>query len=178
MNATWRAGLYTGGILNAFERDGNLVPMACPAVWLQTAPRQGDPRWPSCSILFDHRRWYPAPTYVVQKMWRDNWAPHRLAMEGPDKPLNAVATKSADGRTIYFKAVNVGKDAVDVELKIAGGTTVHGAGLLLVAPGSEDARNNLDTPHAIWPKEIPVKVDQQTISFRMPALSAAVVKLY
>ena len=131
MNATWRSGLYAGGILNAFERDGNLVPMACPAVWLQTAPRQGDPRWPSCSILFDHRTWYPAPTYVVQKMWRDNWAPHRLAMEGPDKPLNAVATKSADGRTIYFKAVNVGKDAVDVELKIAGGATVHGAGCCL-----------------------------------------------
>jgi alpha-L-arabinofuranosidase len=99
-------------------------------------------------------------------------------MEGPDKPLNAVATKSADGRTIYFKAVNVGKDAVDVELKIAGRATVHGAGLLLVTPGSEDARNNLGTPHSIWPKEISVKVDQQTISFRMPALSAGVVKSY
>jgi len=177
MNATWRAGLYTGGILNAFERNGNMVPMACPAVWLQTAPLQGDPRWPSSSILFDHRTWYPAPTYVVQKMWRDNWAPQRLAMEGPDKPVNAVATKSADGRTLYFKAVNVGKDAVDVEVKIAGGAKVHGAVLLLVAPGSEDARNNLDTPHAIWPKEIPVKVDQQTISFSMPALSVGVVKL-
>ncbi|MCX6873666.1 MAG: hypothetical protein NTW21_07640 [Verrucomicrobia bacterium] len=64
-----------------------------------------------------------------------------------------------------------------MELKIAGGAKVHGAVLLLAAPGSEDARNNLDTPHAIWPKEIPVKVDQQTISFSMPALSAGVVKL-
>ena len=177
MNASWKSGLYTGGILNAFERAGELVPMACPAVWLQTAPAAGEPRWASCSILFDHRTWYPAPTYVVQKMWRDNFAPNRLAMEGPEKPINAVATKSADGKTFYFKAVNVGKEAVDVVLTLAGKAKVDSAEYQLAAPIDENVRNSLDTPHKIWPKAAEVKVDGQTVLFAMPPLSAGVLKM-
>ncbi len=132
----WRSGLYAGGILNGFERTGQLTTMSCPAVWLQTSP----PRWPSSVLLFDHRTWYPAPTYVVEKLWRDHFAPKRVKLAGPARPLNAVATASADGKVLYFKVVNPHNRAIAARVTVAAGFPVAAAKMLVVAPARKTRR--------------------------------------
>ncbi len=180
MNIEWRSGLYTGGLLNGFERiGGDLLPLTCPAVWLQRVGPRGNyhPRWGSSHILFDHRTWFPAPTYVVQKLWREHFAPKVLATEGPAKRLNVVASLTADGRTMYFKAVNTEDRPAEVELRVGAGFKVGQAALQVIAPGDLKARNSLEKPAAIAPVKAEAQVQGQVIRFTVPANAVAALTL-
>jgi alpha-N-arabinofuranosidase len=168
----WRTGLYAGGALNVFERCGDVVGLAGPALFLRHTSAKA---WDNAFINFDHRTWFPAPNYVVTKLWRDHYAPERIAAEGIPSSLDAVATKSADGRRLYFKAVNPTKDAAPLKLAVAGGFAVGKASMQVVAPGSLEARNTLDKPDAVRPEPGEAKVSGQEISVTLPPLSAAVV---
>ena len=175
MNDRWSSGLYTGGLLNGFERQGGLLAMSCPAVWLQSITQsRPDPRWASCSVLFDHRQTIGAPTYVVEKLWRDHFASNVVRLDGPQKPLNVVASTTDDGGTLYLKLVNPEPKTVGVTLTVVPGWPVGKATMDLVNPGSAEARNTLAAQ--------PVKVETATVTassngikFTMPALSAGVV---
>ena len=176
MSDGWGSGLYTGGILNGFERLNGLLTMSCPAVWLQKVSKEKPgPRWGSCSIIFDHETAYGAPMHVTLKLWRESYQPKRLAVQGPKKPLNVVAAMSDDGTTVTFKAVNTGKQAVAVNVVMDGSKKVRSATMQVIAPGSEGARNTLDEPEAITPAAAPVGVKGATLQFTMPALSVGVV---
>ena len=150
--------------------------MSCPAVWLQKVSKEKpNPRWGSCSIIFDHATAFGAPMHVVLKLWRESYQPKRLTVQGPKTPLNVVAAMSEDGKTVTFKAVNTGSDAVDVNVEIDGSRKIGSASMQLIAPGSEGARNTLDEPEAIKPSTAKVTVKGKTLQFTMPALSVGVV---
>jgi len=171
----WRTGLYCGGLLNAFERCGDILEIGGPALFLRHVSASA---WDNAFVNFDHTGWFAAPNYVVMKLWRDHYAPHRIALEGETGSLNAVATKSDDDKTLYFKAVNPtqGKVAVDLKLKI--GFTAGDAKLRLVAPGSLQARNTLEKPHAVHAVPGRATIDDGRVWFELPPLSAGVVTIH
>jgi alpha-N-arabinofuranosidase len=176
MNRGWRSGLYTGGILNGFERLNGLLTMACPAVWLQKVSKdKPNPRWGSCSIIFDHTTVFGAPMHVVLVLWRDVYQPKRLAVIGPAKPLNVVAATSLDGKTVTFKAVNTGKDAVTATVTLDGRVKIKTATMQQIAPGSTGAKNTLKNPNTIKPESAPVAVKGKTLKFTLPALAVGAV---
>ena len=180
MNIEWRSGLYAAGILNGFERlGGELLPMACPAVWLQSVTSRSNPapRWGSAHILYDQRSWCAAPTYVVQKLWREHFGPKVLQLAGPARPLDVVASKSEDDRTLFFKAVNTADQAVEVELRVGAGFKPTKAELQVIAPGSLTTRNSLDEPDRIAPVVSQVSVAGQTLRFSVPPNSACALKV-
>ena len=90
----WRTGLYAGGILNAFERSG-LVTMATPALFLRHVTA---PAWDNAFINFDNRSWFPAPNYVVEKLYWDHFVPGLLKVDGEAPGLSVDAGKSSDGK--------------------------------------------------------------------------------
>ncbi|MCF0234912.1 MAG: hypothetical protein HUK22_08050, partial [Thermoguttaceae bacterium] len=162
----WRTGLHAGGILNCFERVGDLVAIATPALFLRHVSGTA---WDNAFVNFDHREWFPAPNYVVMKLWRDNYAPTLVElksdaedMNGQMPLINAVATKSEDGKTLYFKAVNNKKTAVEYNLTLDGAkaTAVEAT---LVSPEGDDAdaklraRNDLGAIR-ISPREAAAKI--------------------
>lgn len=180
----WRTGLYAGGLLNAFERCGDVLEIGGPALFLRHVSAS---RWDNAFINFDHRTWFPAPNYVVMKLWRDHYAPERIAMTGDAGPLNAVAARAAGrditwvatgaDRAIVWKAVNPTAEAVAVELTVAGRFQVNGAVMQQVAPGALAARNTLEAPGAVKPAAAEAKIDGQTVRVTLPPLSAAVVTI-
>ncbi len=170
----WRTGLYCGGILNVFERCGEFFEIGGPALFLRHVSAA---RWDNAFINFDHRTWFPAPNYVVMKLWREHYAPHRIALAGDDGPLNVVASKSADGRTLYCKLVNPSKEDVTVQITPAEGFNVSEASMKLIAPADLSARNSLEKPHAIKPVDAKVARDGRTLSVEMPAISCGVVTI-
>ena len=175
MSIDWRAGLYAGCMLNGFERCGDFLEMGGPALFLRHVSAPGT--WNNAFINFDHRAWFPAPNYVVMKFWRDHYAPQRIDLTGDAGRLNAIATKSADGKTLYFKAVNPTEQSAAVELTVQSGFRVGGAGMLQVAPDSLDACNSLDKPEVVRPMPAAVEVDGQKIRCNLPRWSAVVVTL-
>jgi alpha-N-arabinofuranosidase len=171
----WRVGLYAGGILNAFERQGDVVTMSCPALFLR---RQGvTTQWDNALINFDQKSWFPAGNYIVMKLWRDSFAPNLLAVDGPDHPLNFVATRSADRQAVFLKAVNPTSTVVEAAIHLDGDLIPKAATMQLVAPGGETVKNSLDQPDNIKVVPATASVEGRTIKFTMPPLSASVVRV-
>lgn len=169
----WRTGLYCGGILNVFERCGDFFAIGGPALFLRHVSATG---WDNAFINFDHRTWFPAPNYVVMKLWREHYAPHRIALEGDAGRLNLVATKSGDSKTVYLKAVNPTENAVPVTFTLDG-DDIGKAALRIVAPGGLDARNTLDAPDAVRPEPAEIAVKGDRVTFELPSYSAGVATL-
>lgn len=170
----WRTGLYCGGILNAFERCGDVVGMAAPALFLRHVSAT---EWDNAFINFDHTGWFPAPNYVVMKLWHDHYAPHRIALEGHVGQLNMVATRSEDGKTVYVKVVNPAKDAVALDVRLHAGFAPTEATLLMVAPGRLDARNTLDKPGAVHVEHGDATIASGRVQCTLPGLSAGVLTI-
>jgi len=170
----WRTGLYAGGLLNAFERCGDVLEIGGPALFLRHVSAKA---WDNAFVNFDHRTWFPAPNYVVMKLWREHYAPQRIEVSGEAGPLNIVAGKTDDGKTLYVKAVNPGQEPVSVELSLPPGFGIGSSELKVVAPGSLDARNTLENPAAVQPVSGRCETEGQVVRFTLPALSAAVLSL-
>jgi len=170
----WRTGLYCGGLLNAFERCSDILTMAGPALFLRHVTASA---WDNAFINFDNRTWFAAPNYVVMKLWREHYAPLRIQITGDSGPLNGVATKSKEGKKLYYKAVNPGAEPVSVELIVKGGLPVVSAEMQLVTAESLRARNTLDEPNRIRPVPAKVNTGGESISFTLPAYSVGIVSV-
>lgn len=168
----WRTGLYAGGLLNAFERQGDFLTIAGPALLMREHTAGA---WDNAFINFKQDAWYPAPNYVVMKLWREHYAPDFLALETDSDKANIVATRSEDGETVYLKAVNPTDEAMTVTATLNGDFEASKASMQLVSPGELSSRNTFEQPHAVKPEAAPAKVDGKTVSFDLPAHSAGVV---
>lgn len=170
----WRTGLYCGGILNVFERCGDFFEIGGPALFLRHVSAKA---WDNAFINFDHRSWFPAPNYVVMKLWHDHYAPNFLALKGDPKGVNIVATKSKDGRVVYLKAVNPNEYPKSVDVELKGGFKVKKAEMQIIASSDLKARNTLERPEVICPEKGYVSIQGRTITLQLPAYSAGVVTL-
>jgi alpha-N-arabinofuranosidase len=170
----WRTGLYCGGLLNAFERCGSFLEMGGPALFLRHVSADA---WDNAFINFDHRSWFPAPNYVVMKLWRDHYAPQRVTFEGETGPLNVVATRSSDGKRLCFKAVNPAEHPVSVKLTLGGGA-IATSSMEVLAPGSLLARNTLNAPDVVRPAPLHVTHDGRSVRFNVPAIACGIVTIH
>ena len=123
----WRAGLHAAGSLVMYEELSPALTMTCPALLMRNTT--DDPKW-TAAIYHDHVSWFPGGSYVVEKLFREHFAPRYLASttgavkDIPDRKLlfdkistqipsgwladsvDAIATADKDNRRIVIKAVN------------------------------------------------------------------------
>jgi alpha-L-arabinofuranosidase len=85
-----------------------------------------------------------------------------------------VATKSADGKTCYVKAVNPTNEVCSVTLT---GVEAKSAVLKLVTAKGLNDRNTLENPNAIAPKLGEAKIEGKAVRLELPAYSAGVLTL-
>ncbi len=169
----WRTGLYAGGILNVFEKDTHIA-MAAAALLLRRTDASG---WNNAFINFDNANWFPAPNYVVTKLYREHYAPSLLELNGNTGQLNIVATSAADGSKIIVKTVNPSNTAIKVNLDISNFKPSDNAVLYLLAPGSLKARNTMEQPGAIAPVRMPIKNNGNGYTYVLPGLSVGVLEV-
>ena len=188
----WRTGLHAGGFLNCCERASDVVGIAAPALFLRHKSATG---WDNAFVNFDNNSWYPAPNYVVMKLWRDSFAPNliELTSDSPelngDNPIvNMVATKSDDGNAIYIKAVNNLEKTADFVVTFDESIDITKAAIegTIIVPTLNDGeeakakltkRNSFKEPNAIAPQKLDVKVNGGKLVVSAEALSAFVVKI-
>lgn len=166
----WRTGLYCGGLLNAMERC-DLMEMAGPALFLRHVSAKS---WDNAFINHDNASWFPAPNYVVMKLFREHYAPLLLPVSGDADGVNLVATKTDDGKRVTLKAVNPTDSQRVVVVKLSGFEAKEAAMQLVTADDLRD-RNTLAAPDKISPKDAPVQCDGASVRFTLPAYSVGVV---
>ncbi len=169
----WRTGLYCGGILNAFERTGIIVAMAAPALFLRHVSATA---WDNAFINFDHRKWFPAPNYVVMQVWRRFYLPNRIRIDGEAGRLNVVATASADGSRAVVKIVNPTDLAHTLRVQTAEGK-ITAAQAVQITADRLSARNTLDNPSLIRPEELQTRVTDEGVTITVPRLGCVVVQM-
>lgn len=164
-----RTGLFAGGFLNRLEKTPK-VTMAAGALLLRHISATG---WNNAFINFDKDRWFPAPNYVVFKLWSDSFLPLRVSLMGNTGSLNAVATASEDRRTICLKIVNPTSDAVAVHIKCPSEWT--SCRWEKVEAGSLETKNSMEHPDSIQVKEQYVSKEGQSVNLSIPPYSASVL---
>jgi alpha-N-arabinofuranosidase len=169
----WRAGLHAAGSLMLYEQLSPGVSMTCPALLMRNTT--DDPTWTSF-IYHDHVSWFPGGAYPVEKLFRQHYAERYLASTNgtfkdlPDRPsffkevstmkpedwepgtVDAIATKSADGRRIVIKAVNYESKRNTLLIQLQGSGAPNNATVTLhtITAGPED-KASLERPDAIAP---------------------------
>ena len=185
----WRTGLHAGGILNCFENVSDTLEIAAPALFLRHKSATG---WDNAFVNFDQAGWFPAPNYVVMKLWRDNFMPNRVewTSESPDLSgdmpiINVAASVSDTGRTVVFKAVNNKEEDVTLKLTIAG-FKIGSVTATVVTPELAEGepvnakltkRNDLGAADRIAPKPNDATVEGNIITVVLPALSANLIRV-
>lgn len=164
-----RTGLFAGGFLNRLERTPRLE-MAAPALFLRHLSAPG---WDNAFINFDQDRWFPAPNYVVMKLWRDNYLPIRVAYQGNPKDLNISATKSENGDRLCLKIVNPTEN--DIHLVVTGFSNYTKILYTVVKSDALTDKNTLENPNTICPKSDTVNTIDGKAILVVPHYSASVL---
>ncbi|MBP5622771.1 MAG: hypothetical protein J6X44_12230, partial [Thermoguttaceae bacterium] len=188
----WRTGLHAGGYLNCSERAADVVAICAPALFLRHKTATG---WDNAFINFDNNSWYPAPNYVVMKLWRDAFEPNLVEMtsdspelNGDNPIVNAVATKSDDGKTICVKAVNNTEKTISLKLSFDESVDLANANInaQIITPNLNEGentnaklrkRNTFVEPNAIAPRELATELVDGQLVVSADSLSAFVVKI-
>ncbi|HLG41295.1 MAG TPA: hypothetical protein VI461_16565 [Chitinophagaceae bacterium] len=197
-NYDWRAGLHAAGSLIAYERLSPAINMTCPALLMRNTT--DNPEW-RAFIYHDHVSWFPGSGYVVEKLFRDHYAEIQLASasgtfsdiekrsiffdEIPQmKPgnwtpgtIDAIASKSEDGKRIIIKAVNYTGNVNTLLVRLHGAAIPGNATIktFTLHAGLNDAPS-MEHPDAIRPIEgtVPFAKD---LSFEMDPYSVLVVEV-
>lgn len=174
MSVDWRTGLYAAGILNTMERNSDIIVMACPALWLRHTTA---PAWDNAFINFDNCSWFPAPNYVVMKLFRDHFGPNRISIEGDTDGLNIIASRSADNNKVYIKIVNPSGLPAEVSLSVENSFKVNNATLSLIAPGDLKSVNTMQMPSAVSVVDKKPDVKGNVIKLTLPRWSVGVISI-
>lgn len=168
----WRTGLFVAGFLIETEKR-NVVQMATPALWLRRTDAEG---WDNAFINHDHYRWFPAPNYVVMKLFSEHYQPYVVAMDDVDKRIMMIATRDKNCSLLVVKAANPTNETIDVAVKIKDFNLAQNADSWLIASGSPGDRNTLENPDKIKSKKSTLKTQGNKFVISLPAYSVCVVE--
>ena len=168
----WRTGLFAGGFLNVCEQM-DVVAMGAAALFIR---RTDAPDWNNAFINFDHRGLFVAPNYLVTELWYDYYSPYRLSFEGDCRELSVSATLSTNGSAVVVKVVNPSETPYILNLSGNWGA-LSGASYEYLAPGSLDAANNMEHPHAVTRRQQTLTPQGEHLTLSLEPISAGVVCL-
>jgi alpha-L-arabinofuranosidase len=170
----WRNGLYAGGMLNMFERQGEYMHVAGPALFLRHSSAND---WNNALVNFDNTDWFPASNYVIMKFWRDHYAKNYLAIDGSNSGLNVSTVRTENGQEIFFKVINTSPKDIPVQLKIDGSFQLKAAILEQIAPGSLTAANDMANPDNLHVEKGNAELVTGQVHFTIPRYAGVIVTL-
>jgi alpha-N-arabinofuranosidase len=175
------SALYGARLMNVFERSGDLVEM--------TAVSDLVNGWSGGIIQASRHDVFVTPTYHVIRLYNDTLGRDRLAarvssptfdssLEGTKVPvLDVVATRSADGRQLFVRAVNTSRDrALTTTIDVGGATVGPEATMRTVTGNSFEAANSFRTPDAVTVRAKPIR-SASKFTVELPPHSVSVITL-
>jgi alpha-N-arabinofuranosidase len=181
-----------------YERLSPDLAMSCPALLLRNTT--DDPLW-RAFIYHDHMTWFPGSGYVVEKLFREHYAPKHFAStsgtfrEIPNrkaffddiaqmKPedwrpgtFDAIAAGSADGKRIVIKAVNYEGNRNTLLARLQGSAVPANAEVVIytVRAGLMDAPS-LENPDRIKAVQSTVPYARD-LTIDLPPYTVAVIEI-
>ncbi len=148
------SALYGARLMNVFERSGEIVEMSAVSDLVNG--------WPGGIIQAGRQSLFVSPIYLVNQLYAEHRGDQLLATtvnsptfntshEGTNIPyLDATASRTADGKTIFVKAVNTsGTSALSTTITIQGVLPASRAELKTVTAPSINVANDFSRPDAV-----------------------------
>jgi alpha-N-arabinofuranosidase len=149
------SALYGARLMNVFERSGEIVEMSAVSDLVNG--------WPGGIIQAGRHSVFVSPIYLVNQLYAEHRGDELLATsvngptfntsrEGTNIPyLDAIVSRTADGRTIYIKAVNTSQtSALLTTITIEGVTPAARAELKTITASSLNVSNDFSRPDAVF----------------------------
>lgn len=184
---TMESAIYGARLMNAFERQGDLIRMSAVSDLVNG--------WPGGIIQASRHDVFTSATYSVIEAYNRNRGNWRLATAvdcdvvldtgdaelGSSVPALDVTASSDDaGTELYLKAVNTSATQAiraTVEIANAAGDLDNVASVTTItAPTLEDA-NSFSEPNKIAARETQVRIDGPRFTYEFPKHSVTVVRL-
>jgi len=184
---TMESAMYGARLMNAFERQGDLIRMSAVSDLVNG--------WPGGIIQASRHDVFTSATYSVIEAYNRNRGNWRLATAvdcdvvldtgdaelGSSVPALDVTASSDDaGTELYLKAVNTSATQAiraTVEIANAAGDLDNVASVTTItAPTLEDA-NSFSEPNKIAARETQVRIDGPRFTYEFPKHSVTVVRL-
>ena len=175
------AALYGARLMNVFERRGELVEMSAVSDLVNG--------WPGGIIQAGRQKVFVSPLYHVNRLYNEHRGDERLAAsasgplfdtskEGKGVPhLDAVASRTADGRKIFIKAVNTDPShALATTITVEGATPAARAEVLTLTAPSLRASNDFARPEAVSVSRAPLRAGRSFV-VHLPKHSVSVIAL-
>jgi alpha-L-arabinofuranosidase len=152
-NHAQKRALANAQAILALERDGR-IPIATSANGLQP-DGQNDNGWNQGLLFLNPSQvWLQPPGYVTQ-MLSHNYLPQwvKCDVTGADGGLDAVATRSDDGKTLVLQVVNVMNQEVTAQIHLAGFGPDKSVAQAMELSGTFEAVNTAANSDQIVPKQ-------------------------
>ncbi|MCM3871043.1 MAG: hypothetical protein ND895_10165 [Pyrinomonadaceae bacterium] len=175
------SALYGARLMNVFERQGDLVGMSAVSDLVNG--------WPGGIIQAGRHGSFVSSIYLVNQLYNEHRGDERLAAsvssptfdtskEGRDVPyLDAVVSRTADGRKIFIKAVNTSPThALSTTIIVQGVRTGARAEMKSVTAPSLAASNEFARPNAVFNKNGTVRSGRSFV-VTLPKHSLSVITL-
>ena len=173
--------LYAARLMNVFERSNAIVSMSAVSDLVNG--------WSGGIIQAGRRSVFVAPTYLVNQLYVEHLGAERLAttVESPvfDSSLegkaisylDAVASRSRDGRRVFVKAVNTDHARpLSTAIKLVGAKVGPRAELAAITATSPGAFNSFVTPDAIAIRRSSIEA-AETTTVTLPPASVVILTL-
>jgi alpha-N-arabinofuranosidase len=165
------AALYGARLMNVFERS-DLVSMSAVSDLVNG--------WPGGIIQASRHGVFVTPIYLVNALYASHLGADRLRVkidDPGDSPVDAVASRSPDRRTIYIKAVNTDLyRPATARVSVAGSRVSATADVQRVVADSFTAVNGFAAPEAVKITRDTIKAGN-SFSLQLPRHSVTVITL-
>jgi alpha-L-arabinofuranosidase len=148
------SALYGARLMNVFERSGEIVEMSAVSDLVNG--------WPGGIIQAGRHNVFVTPTYLVNQLYAEHRGDELLttrvdsptfnsSQEGANIPyLDVTGSRTADGKTIFIKAVNTSATtALPTTITIQGATPATRAELKTITGPSLGSSNDFSRPDAV-----------------------------
>jgi alpha-N-arabinofuranosidase len=175
------SALYGARLMNVFERRGALVEMSAVSDLVNG--------WPGGIIQAGRHKLFVSPIYLVNRLYAEHLGTERLttvvvgptfdtSKEGRGVPvLDATASRTADGRRIFIKAVNTDpSNALQTTIRVEGATPGARAEVRSVTAPSLGAANDFARPEAVSERRATVRAGR-SFTVTLPKHSVSVIIL-
>ncbi len=152
-NHAQKRALANAQAILAVERDGR-IPIATSANGLQP-DGQNDNGWNQGLLFLNPSQvWLQPPGYVTQ-MLSHHYLPRLVKCDvaGADGRLDAVATRSEDGKTLVLQVLNVMNQEVTTQIHLAGFVPANAVAQAMELSGTFEEVNTAANPDHIVPKQ-------------------------
>jgi alpha-L-arabinofuranosidase len=162
------AAVYAARLMNVFERRNDLVAMSAVSDLVNG--------WPGGIIQAGRQGVFVTPIYLVNRLYASRLGVERLKTT-VGSPVDAVASRSKDGRQIFLKAVNTDLEhPLTVRIRVNGAELSSTAEIERVTADSVTAVNGFATPESVRTTRESVPAGRD-LSLDLPRHSVAVVTL-